>query len=263
MESTPVATMNDEIPPLPPHWIFDGEPDSPNYTGSLTQRVVLTLHRVLCIMTFGGASIRPVWKRIHTTGAGVWEEGRDSLRERIQHTNIVGGLLLTTIATFCTTDPPKGSQFLPYTKEGPTCLFFLAFGFSFAGIIVGSTIVQVIVESKSTWFCDVMMGTRARIWLTMILLAYPFLAIGVSTCSFAAGLLVAMSFSQSNVIKYAGYGLVSLPLSCAFGFAWILTIKNNAKIDPVDTEKGQGSSVDCEFVPTDTGENDRASTAGN
>ena len=31
----------------------------------------------------------------------------------------------------------------------------LAFGLSFAGLIVGSTIVLVIGKSKSTWFCDV------------------------------------------------------------------------------------------------------------
>ena len=31
------------------------------------------------------------------------------------------------------------------------------------------------------------MGTRARIWLTMTLLGYPFFAIGASTCSLAAG----------------------------------------------------------------------------
>lgn len=31
------------------------------------------------------------------------------------------------------------------------------------------------------------MGTRTRIWLTMILLGYPLWAIGASTCSLAAG----------------------------------------------------------------------------
>ncbi|KAF9644700.1 hypothetical protein BDM02DRAFT_881171 [Thelephora ganbajun] len=107
-----------------------------------------------------------------------------------------------------------------------------------------------------------MMGTRARIWLTMILLGYPFWAIGVSTCSFAAGLLVAASFSESNLIRYGGYVLVGLPLSCAFAFAWILTIKTNVMINPVDAEKVQGSSVDCGLVYTDTGKNE-ASTAGN
>ena len=103
------------------------------------------------------------------------------------------------------------------------------------------------------------MGTRARIWLTMILLGYPFLAIGASTCSFAAGeasqcyfpsralrvadlrvtgLLVAASYSESSLIRYGGYALVASPLSCAAGFVWILSIKTRARRDDIaDTEK--------------------------
>jgi len=231
MASTLAATNDDEIPPLPPHWIFDGEPDSPNYTGSLVQKVVLISHRILCLITFGGSSLRQLWERSHTTEEETWAEGRDSLRERIQHTNIVAGLLLTTIAAFCSTDPPKDSQFLPYTKEGPTSLLLLSFGLSFAGLIVGSTIVLVVGKSTSTWFCDVMMGTRARIWTTMILLGYPFLAIGASTCCFAAGLLVAASYSESSLIRYGGYSLVASPMSCALAFVWIITIKRNEKTD--------------------------------
>jgi len=146
---------DDNLPPLPPHWIFDGEPDSPRYTGSFKQRVVLALHRTLCIVTFGEKSLRPIWERMHAPESGAWEYGRDTLRERIQHTNIVGGLLLTTIAAFCTTDAPKGSILYPYTKEGPTCLMLLAFAFSFAGLIVGSTIVVVIAKAQCGWFCNV------------------------------------------------------------------------------------------------------------
>jgi len=229
MASTLTAMKDDEIPQIPPHWIFDGERDSPKYTGSLAQKVVLLFHRALCFVTFGGASIRPMWNRIHTTEPGAWEEGRDSLRERISHHNIVAGLLLTTIAAFCSTDPPKDSRFLPYTKEGPACLMLLAFGLSFAGLIVGSTIVLVVGKSKSTWFCDVMMGTRARIWLTMILLGYPFWAIGASTCTLAAGLLVAASYSESALIRYGGYTLVASPLSCAAAFVWIIALKQSPK----------------------------------
>lgn len=89
MASSRAVAMDDDVPPLPPHWIFDGERDSPNYTGSLTQKVELVIHRILCIVTFGHPRLRPVWERSFTMDAGGWEEGRNSLRERIQHTNIV------------------------------------------------------------------------------------------------------------------------------------------------------------------------------
>jgi len=228
--------MKDGVPPLPPHWIFDGEPDSPNYTGSLVQKAVLAFHRTLALVTFGVGSLRPTWERCHLAyhDEGIWAEGRDSLRERIQHTNVVGGLLLTTIATFCSTDPPKDSAFLPYTKQGPTCLFLAALGLSFAGLIVGSTIVLVVGKADPTWFCDVMMGTRARIWITMILLGYPFWAIGASTCSLAAGLLVAASYSESALIRYGGYALVASPLSCGVVFAWMLSVESGVKKEDVE-----------------------------
>jgi len=79
----------DEMPPLPPHWIFDGEPDSPNYTGSLMQKVVSALYRILCVVTFGEKSLRPIWERRFMADSGAWERGREMLRERIEHTNIV------------------------------------------------------------------------------------------------------------------------------------------------------------------------------
>ena len=34
-------------------------------------------------------------------------------------------------------------------------LFLLAFGFSFLGLIIGSTIVLVVGKANPTWFCDV------------------------------------------------------------------------------------------------------------
>ena len=103
------------------------------------------------------------------------------------------------------------------------------------------------------------MGTRARIWLTMILLWYPIWAIGASTCCFATGeashstsphhrslgtyfpvkgLLVAASYSESNLIRYGGYSLVASPVSCAVAFVWILSIKTSAsRDDRIDMEK--------------------------
>ena len=88
MASTLSAKEDERIPPMPPHWIFDGEEDSPNYTGSLMQRIVLATYHVLCVATFGEKSLHPIWVRNHTD-TKAWEYGRDTLKDRIQHTNIV------------------------------------------------------------------------------------------------------------------------------------------------------------------------------
>ena len=77
------------VPPPPRHWILNGERDSPNYTVSLAQNVVLFTHRILCLVAFGEPSIRPIWERSHCGDITDWEETRSSLRERIQHMNII------------------------------------------------------------------------------------------------------------------------------------------------------------------------------
>jgi len=94
----------------------------------------------------------------------------------------------------------------------------------------------------------------------MILLGYPFWAIGASTCSLAAGertqdyfrlwlplmlngysrvigLLVAASYSSSPLIRYGGYTLLASPLSCGLAFLWILATRTDARTNNVDVEE--------------------------
>jgi len=122
----------------------------------------------------------------------------------------------------CTTVPPDES-ILPYTKVGPYCVLLTSIGFSLGGLIVGSTTVFIIHKAKVDWLNEVrytsilcsqddtrrtacyhlsnavsliqadggtkqtMMGSRPRILVTMILLSFPFVSIGISTCAAAAG----------------------------------------------------------------------------
>jgi len=48
---------------------------------------------------------------------------------------------------------------------------------------------------------------------------------------------MAESDSESSMIKYGGYVVLASPLSCAFAFAWVLAMKNSARLDSVDAEK--------------------------
>jgi len=58
------------------------------------------------------------------------------------------------------------------------------------------------------------------------------------------GLLVAASYSESSSIKCRGHVVPASPLSCAFAFAWIPTLKNSARLDPIDTERVQRYRTD-------------------
>jgi len=86
--TNPATEKNDEIPSMDKHWIFYGEPTSLNDTRSLAQRVVLAISRILCLVAFGWPNLSPAWERSHSKDKD-WEEGKDSLRKRIEHTNVV------------------------------------------------------------------------------------------------------------------------------------------------------------------------------
>ncbi|KAF9642082.1 hypothetical protein BDM02DRAFT_3062225, partial [Thelephora ganbajun] len=96
-------------------------------------------------------------------------------------------LLLTTIATFCTTQPPENSRILPYTKTIPYCFLMVAMSLTTGGLIVGSTAVFIVREASPVWFREVAMGSRRRVWVTMTVLSIPFITIGMSTLFFTLG----------------------------------------------------------------------------
>ena len=65
----------------------------------------------------------------------------------------------------------------------------------------------------------------------------PFVAVADAQHSHVVGLLVAASFSQSPLIRYAGYSLLASPLACGAAFMWILAVKTEASVDAVDEER--------------------------
>ena len=62
---------DDTIPMFPPHWVFNREPDSPQYTGSFKQRAVVALHHTLCIINFRETSLCPIWEQKHAPELGL------------------------------------------------------------------------------------------------------------------------------------------------------------------------------------------------
>lgn len=87
-DSSSIVIVDSEIHPLPSHWNFELRADPANKIMFLVQSLVLVAHRVLGLVAFGQVNLQSTWDRCHGTD-GDWGEGRDMVRERIQHTNIV------------------------------------------------------------------------------------------------------------------------------------------------------------------------------
>ncbi|KAF9642151.1 hypothetical protein BDM02DRAFT_2540548 [Thelephora ganbajun] len=100
---------------------------------------VLLIHQLFCIIGFGYASLRTVWERSH---ASAWRVTRNDMKDKGKHTNVLAGLLLVTIATFCTIQPPGDSGTLPYIKAVLHCFLVVAMSLATGGLTMGSSAVQ-------------------------------------------------------------------------------------------------------------------------
>ena len=70
------------IPDLPEHWNFGGEMHPIQAPRNLT----LSIHQLLCVLSFGYANLQTVWKKSH---ASAWRTTRDDMRDILQHLNIM------------------------------------------------------------------------------------------------------------------------------------------------------------------------------
>ena len=77
-----------QIPEIPSHWVFGGGGDSSKHF--CWRPFTHFLHHLFCVIGLGHASLHSVWKDSYPGCPDeVWEKGRDRLRERLEHINIV------------------------------------------------------------------------------------------------------------------------------------------------------------------------------
>jgi len=223
-----IKARKNPIPEIPSHWIFERDGHPSKHTYFCWSPFMHFLHHLFCVIGLGHASLHHVWEDSHPDcSAEVWEHGRDMLRERLQHINIVAGLLLSSVTAFCTTVPPDGA-ILPYTMTAPYCVLLVSVALALGALIVGSSAVFVIHKAKVEWFNETMMSSRTRIWGTMLLLSFPFLSVGASTCTAAAGLLIAASRSEATFVRVSCYFLVVPPILCGLAAGWMLCMTTGA-----------------------------------
>ncbi|OBZ71094.1 hypothetical protein A0H81_08774 [Grifola frondosa] len=202
-----------DIPAMPSHWNFEfkGAPQ-------LLRFILQSAFQLLCVISLGHADLQRAWIAC-TTDDKTWTEQKDRLWDRISTITIIGGLLLGATAAFATTVPPM-ADILNYTERGPYMCIFCSFGLTFGSLIVGSAILFVMPKCTADWFRTTLMGSRSNICCTLVLIAYPFICMGVSTIIGAFGLLVAAWISQDRLVKFGVAWILILPASLILVFAW-------------------------------------------
>ena len=158
---TSSAEPKPEDHPMPKHWKI-GYKEGEGFSFS----------NVMLFIGVGKRTSEEFWESTYPEDR--FEKGRGEITKRITHINLVvseevlpasgrgrgvdsfviarpeqAGLLLTTIATFCTTDPPANSTLLPYTRGATYTLLLVSLALSLGGLIVGSSIAFTFARCTS------------------------------------------------------------------------------------------------------------------
>ncbi|KAJ6451585.1 hypothetical protein C8R45DRAFT_848304 [Mycena sanguinolenta] len=151
------------------------------------RRIVFNL---LCITAFGHAGLEPIWAAIRLEEEGddsVWSDGINQTCDRLNNMLLVASLLLATAAVFITTTPPRPSM-VNYTLRGPYICMLGSFGLLIGGIIVAAVCVLISSKVRPYWSEQVLYANRFHVYSTLIMLSYPFFAIGTAAILLAFGM---------------------------------------------------------------------------
>ncbi|ETW77455.1 hypothetical protein HETIRDRAFT_441838 [Heterobasidion irregulare TC 32-1] len=146
---------------------------------------------IICLTTESSSSMSSPPSLSFLAYEEIWTANKDRLSTRVTTITIVAGLLSSATASFATMTPPVGS-ILNYNTRGSYICLLLAFGLTLGGLIVGSAMLFVTSKCTASWFRETLVASRSRICYTLVLIAYPFICIGVATSVGAIGLLVAV-----------------------------------------------------------------------
>ena len=78
------------VPEMPPHWVFERDKHPEHWYSSYWHLFTHFLYRTFCVIGLGHADLETVWETTHPDcPVEIWEAGRNSLRERLEHVNLV------------------------------------------------------------------------------------------------------------------------------------------------------------------------------
>ncbi|KAH9904643.1 uncharacterized protein BXZ73DRAFT_61875 [Epithele typhae] len=189
--------------PIPAHWTATLNSGEPSFcTSAFT---------VLCMLAYGHTTLMHWWTAT-CSGDEVLARDNEQIISRLTITSVVAGLLLSSTAALITTEPPR-ADLLDYTQRGPYLLLWASFGMTLGGMILSSTNIYALSTYNCVWFRTVIMSTRARVWCTLVLFAYPSFAVGIGAALCVAGILISAWTSQDMLVVALSFPLLILPVS--------------------------------------------------
>lgn len=213
-EDDPLGMHECSFPDDPPkHWCNTFASDSSGRIG----RFLGALFAGLCLVSVGHDSMEQKWRDLSRSEES-YREHMGRLTTRLGTITVMIGLLLASTATLITTQAPR-SQILDYSMRGACICFWASFLILLGAGIVGSAGIFVMTTCTRHWTLNLLVASRMRLVFILIILAYPFVAVGISTLFCIFGILVAAWNSADPIVRNGSAFLFVSPLLMALLFA--------------------------------------------
>ncbi|EJD40583.1 hypothetical protein AURDEDRAFT_170396 [Auricularia subglabra TFB-10046 SS5] len=170
----------------------------------------------LCLVSVGHKSLEQKWRGL-SSDEDSYRDHMGRITTRLGTITVMIGLLLASTATLITTQAPS-SQIIDYSMRGPCICFWVSFSVLLGAGVVGSTGIFVMTTCTRDWTLNVLLGSRMRLVFILIILAYPFFAVGISTLVCAFGILIAACSSQDPIVRNTSGLLLAFPVLMAVLF---------------------------------------------
>lgn len=148
---------------------------------------------------------------------------KEMVMNRFENMNVTAGLVLTTSAVFISTNPPL-DPLMPYGSHGSYILQMSAFVAALISLMTGTSVLIIYDTCYANRdILKFLMNSRWRRVCCLIMMAYPSLALAVSTLTLLTAFFIAGCTSDKLFVKimtagtYLSLMFLGLLALCVFG----------------------------------------------
>jgi hypothetical protein len=196
---------------------------------------------------------------IHDQKKEEWVEHKKMVIDRLGNMNVTAGLVLTTSAVFISTQPPF-QPLMPYASHGSYILQVSSFVAALISLMTGTSVL--IIYDTCCGNADMkrilksLKRSRLRLVCCLILMAYPSLALAVSTLALLTAVFIAGFTSDKLFVKiltavtYLTLALLGVLAVYVFSAPWIDSMNDPHPADSHDRPSPE-SKGDSEVFQTE------------
>ncbi|KAG2346215.1 hypothetical protein BDR05DRAFT_70016 [Suillus weaverae] len=187
-----------------------GPPNVPPWCALPKNPFCRVFFRVLCMIAISKSSVEH-WEELRQSPEDPkWDKHKKLVTNRFENMNIVAGLVLTSSAVFISTSPPTQS-FVPYGNHVSYILEVLSFVTALISLMTGTSVLVVYDTCYAhKGILESLEKSRLRLILCLMLMAFPSLALVVSTLALMIAVFIAGFISDKLVMKVLTAGTCAI-----------------------------------------------------